>query len=54
VRNRLFLAVVLAAIVIVIYEIFQPDGLALGYGIIAISLVLIASLLWSKMQRSKS
>ena len=51
--NRGFLAVVLAGLVIAIYQMFQPDGLALGYGIIAVGLALVAAFLWSKARKPK-
>jgi hypothetical protein len=53
VHNRGFLAVVLAGLVIAIYQMFQPDGLALGYGIIAVGLALVAAFLWSKARKPK-
>ena len=52
-HNRLILFVALAAAVIAIYEMIQPDGLALGYGIIVAGVVLLASFLWSKGRRPK-
>jgi cell division protein FtsW (lipid II flippase) len=53
-HNKLFLAVVLAAVVIAVYKIFEPDGLALGYGVIAVGIILVASVVWSKVRRPNS
>jgi hypothetical protein len=53
-HNRLFLAVILAAVVIAVYEIFEPGGLALGYSLIAGCLILIASIAWSRGRRPNS
>ena len=53
-HNRLFLAVVLAGVVIAVYQVFQPDGLALGYGLIAIVLAVVAWFVWSKMRRPRA
>jgi hypothetical protein len=45
---------VLAGLVIAVYQMFQPDGLALGYGLIAVALALIASFLWSRIRKPKA
>jgi hypothetical protein len=49
-----FLAVVLAGAVIGVYQIFQPDGLAVGYVLIAVGVVAAASFLWSQMRRPRA
>ena len=53
VHNKLFLAVMLAAVVIAIYQLFQPDGLGVGYALIAAAIILVASFVWSKRRKPK-
>jgi hypothetical protein len=54
VHNKLFLAVLLAGLVLAIYRMFQPDGLAVGYGLIAAGLVAAAFFIWSKAHKPKA
>lgn len=53
-HNRLFLALALAALVSAVYQMFQPDGLAFGYGIIALLVIVGACRLWSKRRTPKA
>ena len=51
-HNKLFMAVVLVGAVLAVNQLlFNGDGLAWGYGIIAVGLITLAGFLWSKRKR---
>ena len=53
-HNKLFLTMILVAVVIAIYKVFRPDGLGLGYGIIVLALILAVSILRRTIGRRRS